>query len=100
MPKRLWTLVLSAALVALPAVVLRGLCVGRSCERTARAQARVPFCSLPEGTRAALERGFRAGRSPDVLAVARVPLRGAPAWPRADGAGATVPVVFSGTGVR
>lgn len=100
MPRRLWGLVLAAALVALPAGVLRALCAGRSCARAAPVSARVPFCSLPADTRAALGNGFRSGRSPDVLAVARAGLPGAPGWPRASGGDPTVPVVLAGEGVR
>lgn len=61
--------VLAAA--AVPAVVLRALCVGNACDRSTRAETRVPFCSLPEDLRGRLVNGFREGRSPDVLGVAR-----------------------------
>jgi hypothetical protein len=67
--RRTLTVVMVAAAVAVPAAVLRALCVGRSCERAAAPAARIPFCSLPAGVRDALAAGFRDGRSPDILAV-------------------------------
>jgi hypothetical protein len=97
-----------AAVVALPAVVLRVLCVGRACAQPAEVRATVPFCSLPEDTRRRIADGFRDGRSPDVLAAtAATPVRGSralgalgAAWPSARGPAPTVPIVLSGTGVR
>jgi hypothetical protein len=67
--RRTLTVVLIAAAVAVPAAVLRALCVGRSCERAAAPSARVPFCSLPGPLRDQIEAGFRDGRSPDIMAV-------------------------------
>jgi hypothetical protein len=67
--RRTLTVVLIAAAVAVPAALLRALCVGRSCERAAAPSARVPFCSLPAAVRDPLAAGFRDGRSPDILAV-------------------------------
>lgn len=57
------------ALVAVPAVVLRVLCVGRSCDPKQGAARKVPFCALPPNTRDAIAAGYREGRSPDILAV-------------------------------
>jgi hypothetical protein len=67
--RRLATMLLALALVALPAVVLRAFCVGMSCETSEAATARVPFCPLPAGLRNSIAAGFREGRSPDALAI-------------------------------
>ena len=103
------TILAVALLVAAPAVVLRAFCVGHSCDEPTRASAEVPFCSLPEAVRDAVAAGYREGRSPDVMAVARGDLRGGtawpdrgldPPWPSLDGgAGGTVPIVFAGEGI-
>jgi len=69
--RRLLVLLLVLAAIAVPAGVLRALCVGNACDRTTSASARVPFCSLPANLRERIANGFREGRSPDVLAVAR-----------------------------
>lgn len=69
--RRLLVLLIVLAAVALPAGVLRALCVGNACEDSTDAQARIPFCSLPADLRERIANGFREGRSPDVLAVAR-----------------------------
>jgi hypothetical protein len=65
-------LVLAAILVAaaLPAVVLRAACVGRSCASEPAVSGHIPFCGLPEDVRAGIAAGYREGRSPDVMAVA------------------------------
>jgi hypothetical protein len=104
------------SLVGAPAVILRVLCVGSSCDANdAQAQAAVPFCSLPVELRRGIVAGFREGRSPDVMAAAdgpsalwtgvhdgvRVPWPGAarggdgPALPDT-----RVPIVFFGAGVE
>lgn len=88
--KRLILAVGIAALVALPAGVLAGLCAGNACRREARATGRVPFCSLPTELRSLIAAGFREGRSPHVLTVG----------PDVTDAGSTtVPIAFAGTGV-
>lgn len=95
------------AVLAVPAVVLRLLCVGNACDQATEADAHVPFCSLPEGLRGDLERGFREGRSPDVLAVTAGATLWSPAggtglhapWPGAATASTATPLVFWGTGV-
>jgi hypothetical protein len=98
-------LVFACALVALPAVTLRALCVGESCAAETSTSRPVPFCSLPAESRRLIAAGFRDGRSPDVLAVAtrglsarsdgvRVP------WPAIDEVDARVPLAFFGAGVR
>ncbi|HEX9124507.1 MAG TPA: hypothetical protein VF984_14300 [Actinomycetota bacterium] len=105
--RRLLILLVLLGLLAIPAGALRAACVGRSCAVEV-GSVRVPFCPLPAALRADLVAGFREGRSPDVLAVARTPtVRGAtrdpgvaPPWPflttRPD---TSVPIVFAGTGV-
>ncbi len=106
--RRMLAAVLVAVIVAIPAIVLRVLCVGRACDVRAPVRAEVPFCSLPDDLRAALAAGYRAGRSPETLAVTGdTEVRGAdglrdldPAWPGLDAAGSTVPLVFSGAGIR
>lgn len=103
--QRLAALVFACALVALPAVTLRALCVGESCAAQTSADPPVPFCSLPADARRLIAAGFRDGRSPDVLAVAtqglvarsdgvRVP------WPAIDEVDTRVPLAFFGAGVR
>jgi hypothetical protein len=109
MPRRVQTILLVSALVAAPAATLRALCAGRACERPARAEARVPFCSLPDTVRGAIADGFRENRSPEVLAVAARPgVRGGsafggslrPPWPSLSPARrAEVPVVLFGRGI-
>ncbi len=92
--------------LAVPAGVLRAACAGRSCASDS-SPARVPFCPLPAALKADLVAGFREGRSPDVLAVAAVPVSGgsgevgAPApWPAlTPHPDTSVPVVFVGRGV-
>jgi hypothetical protein len=95
-----------AALVALPAAVLAGLCIGRACDRSVPVRGRVPFCSLPPETRSLIANGFRDGRSPHVLAVTgdTAIVDGSEAdavrWPStADAPLPGVPLVFAGTGV-
>jgi Type I phosphodiesterase / nucleotide pyrophosphatase len=104
--RRLLVLLAVLAAIAVPAGVLRALCVGNTCGGTTEAEGRIPFCSLREGLRDRIANGFREGRSPDVLAVAsdtavftesggvRLP------WP-ATGTltDARVPLVFAGAGV-
>lgn len=57
------------AVILAPAAILRVLCVGHSCDEPETLTASIPFCSLPDGHRAAIAAGFREGRSPDVIAV-------------------------------
>jgi hypothetical protein len=104
--RRLTTAIVVAALVALPAFTLRVLCVGRSCDTGDDASAEVPFCSLPADLREPVAAGFREGRSPDVLVVARrtgiaggsSSAPGVP-WPGSSAEEADVPIVVWGTGV-
>lgn len=97
-------------LVALPAIALRAVCVGKSCEQAEQQPAPAPFCSLDAGTRALVTAGFYAGRSPDAIAVTSA--RGAVVtfaepglavpWPSAGDAATTtqVPLALFGRAVR
>jgi hypothetical protein len=109
--RRTVIVLLAAAALAAPAVLLRVLCVGRACDMPSAAQAPVPFCSLPPGLRDQVEAGFRDGRSPDLLAVTgstavagSTGLTGEdppPAWPSTSRpAPEAVPIAFWGTGVE
>jgi hypothetical protein len=106
--RKLLTTLLLIGLLGLPAVLLRFMCVGRSCDEEASATSRIPFCSLEQGLRSRLESGFREGRSPDVVAVARASIAGgggdsagsSPPWPSGNLDGVRVPLVFAGGGVR
>jgi hypothetical protein len=105
--RRLAVLLVALAVVAAPAVVLRALCVGESCDEANAATARVPFCPLQADVRDLIVAGFRDGRSPDVSAVTEPPstvvtlVPGAGvAWPSAAVPDLRVPIVFAGTGVR
>ncbi len=107
-------LVLTLALVGAPAVVLRTLCVASACDAgEARAEAAVPFCTLPRDLRGEIGAGFREGRSPDVMAAtaaldfvstdlanAQVPWPGVPdVGERGNEPDTRVPMVFFGAGV-
>jgi hypothetical protein len=106
--RRLIVLLVVLAAIGAPAIALRAMCVGRSCDTASTSEARVPFCTLPEDLKTAIAAGYREGRSPDVLAVTdalpvttetegrhlRVP------WPATERpAPSAVPIVFAGTGV-
>ncbi len=94
--------VLAAA--AVPAGVLRALCVGNACDRSDAEPAPIPFCSLPRDLRGLIAAGYREGRSPDVLAVAAgTPVYTADGgarlpWP-ALGVDERVPLAIAGPGV-
>jgi hypothetical protein len=105
--RRLVVLLVALAVVGAPAVVLRALCVGASCDQARAATARVPFCPLPADVRHLIVDGFRDGRSPDVMAASTAATSvttGAGgttvAWPRAAVPDVRVPIVFAGAGVR
>jgi hypothetical protein len=108
MPRRLVGLLVVSALVAAPAVVLRAVCVGKSCGSPAAAQARVPFCPLPDRLKSLIAAGYRDGRSPDVLAVPAGPVAGGTSpgtagvpWPGTSPLPDTsVPIVFTGGRVK
>jgi hypothetical protein len=104
--RRLTTALVVAVLIALPAFTLRVLCVGRSCDSAEDPTAEVPFCSLPAALRDPIAAGFREGRSPDALAVAKPSgIAGGSAgdpevpWPGTGGVDPNIPIVFWGTGV-
>ncbi|MFP5297365.1 MAG: hypothetical protein ACLGHL_00045 [Actinomycetota bacterium] len=105
--QRLLTILVASALVAGVGAVLRFGCVGRACEEPVSATADVPFCGLPSSVRDRIVAGFRDGRSPDVMAVARSEVHGGtafesgsgPAWPTTSETPETLPLMFSGTGV-
>lgn len=102
---------LAISAVALAAAVPAGILVagcGIGCDEEdgARGEA-VPFCSLPGPVRASMAAGFREGRSPDILAVARRRLAGGtafesggyePPWPSLSD-GPDLPLVFWGHGI-
>ncbi len=103
------SLLVVLGVLGFPALLLRFLCVGNSCDEQVSASSEVPFCSLDAGLRSRLEDGFREGRSPEVLVVARSDsIAGgtgyrrtgvAPPWPSSDLGGARVPLLFTGEGV-
>src|SRR5688572_21022102 len=106
LPRRRLPLVMAVSgLVALPAAVMAGMCLGKACDRPDRTGGPVPFCSLPSELREEITDGFRDARSPHVMAVtadtslevttgdAAWPSIGAPQAPR-------VPLVFVGSAVR
>ena len=106
--RRLLVLLAVLAAIAVPAGVLRALCVGSSCDASATSEPRVPFCPLPEDLKQAVASGYREGRSPDVLAVTRAstpvtgPQRtglGPVPWPSA-AISTSVPLVFAGAGLE
>lgn len=105
---RLARLLVVAAIVAAPAVVLRVLCVGNACDEAAEptGATSIPFCTLPPDIRTLIEDGYRLGRSPDVFAVARdsvvrgqvpdEPTGAAAEWPSLESGGLTrVPIVLN-----
>ena len=108
---RLLSLVIVVAALGAPAAVLRGLCVGHSCDEEASAASEVPFCSLPDDLRRLFAAGFEGElhRSPDILGVTGPtgvsgrtvfgPDDPASAWPSREGRSTRVPIVFTGAGV-
>lgn len=106
--KRAAAFAVVALIVGIPAIALRLLCFGGSCETPAQASSSTPFCSLPVGIRQTITESTRDGRSGDLLVVTEgvevaggsafegTPLR--PRWPSLEGA-SNVPVVLSGAGI-
>ena len=98
--RRLTSLLAALAGCGAPALVLRVLCVGRSCEDRQASAASVPFCPLPVDVRTPIVAGFRAGRSPDVMAttagvrVVEPPGRGGVPWPSQTPPDLRVPIAF------
>ena len=109
MPRRLVGLLIASTLFAAPAVALRLACIGSSCGSPAPAQARVPFCPLPDRLKGLIAAGYRDGRSPEVLVVPTSPqisggtspnTTGVP-WPGTSPLPDTsVPIVFTGPRVK
>ncbi|MGH2776208.1 MAG: hypothetical protein ACRDJT_12360 [Actinomycetota bacterium] len=107
--RKMTTLLVLIGVLGIPAIGLRFLCAGQSCEEEATAAAEVPFCSMEPDLRSRITAGFREGRSPEVLAVARADsIAGgtgfartfpAPSWPSSGVGGARVPIAFAGEGV-
>ena len=96
------TLIVAAAVIAVPAAILRVACFGAACGDDERAQASdVPFCSLPPSLRRDVAAGYREGRSPEVLAAAReevIAPGDAGLWP-GEAVATDVPLYFAGAGV-
>ncbi|MGH2817019.1 MAG: hypothetical protein ACRDJS_00995 [Actinomycetota bacterium] len=89
-------------IAAAPAVALRAVCEGRACDEPEEASADAPFCSLSTDIRNLIERGFREGRAPDVLAVtgdALLTTGNGVRWPSASDPATDVPIVLAGAGV-
>lgn len=107
--RRLVSLLLLLAVIGTPALGLRLLCAGRSCDQPISSTATIPFCSLPAELRELVANGSREGRSPGVLAVASRPVRGGtafapkdlqPEWPSVAAVASTrVPIAFGGAGI-
>ena len=104
--RRLTILLLVLALIGAPALLLRALCVGQSCAQAGPVDAVVPFCPLPTWLRGEIAAGFRAGRSPEVLAStgATTHIMGSSgtSWPSTADVhrATTVPLLFMGPGIR
>jgi len=104
--RRLTVLLLVLALIGAPALVLRAFCVGESCAQAGTADATVPFCPLPVWLRDTIAAGFRAGRSPEVLAATgattHVMGTSGTAWPSTGDVreATSVPLLFLGPGIR
>lgn len=108
--KRAAAFSLVALVVGAPAVAMRLLCVGGSCETTAVASSYAPFCSLPRDIRESVTQSTRDGRSGELLMVANengltggtaFTRRSAfqPQWPSLDRGADRVPIVMAGRGV-
>lgn len=107
--RRLVSLLVLLALTGAPALGLRLLCAGHSCDQPVSSTATIPFCSLPAELRELVANGSREGRSPGVLAVASRPVRGGtafspkdvqPEWPSVAAIASTrVPIAFGGVGI-
>ena len=99
-------LLIALTVLGVPAFILHLACVGGSCERVDAAAARVPFCSLEGEVRDRIAAGFRDGRSPDVIAIARdrrvfgATGQPSPGWPSTGTEPVRVPIAFMGAGVN
>ena len=101
---------LAALAFGIPAVALRLLCVGGSCETTARASSYSPFCSLPDDVRSSVTESTRDGRTGELVMVAEDSDIGGgsvfsgksspqPRWPSLKGDAHRVPIAMAGAGV-
>ncbi len=104
--KRLVALLVGLSAIGIPAAALSIACAGNACASAEEETIRIPFCPLPGPLRGTIERGYREGRSPDVLGVANgtpvyTEVSGLRApWPAVDTFTDTrVPIVFWGAGV-
>ena len=100
--RRLLLLLTTLTVLAVPAVVLRAACVGKSCPASPPAARPPAFCGLPEENRALIAAGFRDTRSPDVLAFGQVVAEvdgGIVTWSM-DPDVTEVPLVFLGPAAR
>jgi hypothetical protein len=95
-------------LVAVPPVVFRVLCIGKTCGSASSGGTRVPFCPLPDDVKTLIAAGFRSGRSPDVMGVTNAdavvgggtPGEARVAWPSVSPPPDTrVPIVLFGDGL-
>ena len=104
------SLLVVLGVLGIPALLLRGFCVGHSCDEEASATSEVPFCSLPLALRSRVDAGWREGRGPEVLAIAHddsviaggTAFGGSnqrPPWPSANLDASRVPIAFWGQGV-
>lgn len=100
--RRVVVLLVVVALVGLPGIALTSFCVGSACAATSESVSTVPFCSLRAPLRSAIVRGFRDGRSPNVVAVTgpTAVVDESSTWTSTESADERVPVVFSGRGVE
>lgn len=101
--RRLSFLLVVLLLAGLPPVVLRALCVGKTCGSSSSVSARVPFCPLPDAIKTLVAAGYRSGRSPDVLGVTvstTLASRDGVAWPTTTPLPDTrVPIALFGAGI-
>lgn len=108
--RRTLSLLLVLGVLGIPALLLRSLCAGHSCDEEAGATSEVPFCSLPKALRSRIDAGWREGRGPEVLAIAfdHAVIAGGngyqgssaqPPWPSAQLDASRVPIVFTGEGI-
>jgi hypothetical protein len=105
--QRLATLLVVLALVGAPAVALRAMCIGNSCDEAPERSAVVPFCTLDARTRELVTAGFYADRSPDALGVTNTStlvtgVGGAlqVPWPSTTTGAPKVPIMFLGRGIE
>ncbi|MDP9223901.1 MAG: hypothetical protein M3P18_08595 [Actinomycetota bacterium] len=102
---KLVALFIAALAITAPAAVLRGICAANACRPVANAATKVPFCSLAPDVKRRIVKGYRDGRSPDLLAITERAAVGvnadgvASAWPSLHSPKPAVPIGFYGYGV-